>query len=249
MWPLSILARINHGNYLLPTPSTAGKSRRSSLFTLSVILAIIYTVAFLAVRATSYRDPTSIFFRPDIGYEADYSTQRKQQADAYINNVDNTGAESLSKFNLRRRHDSICVGIATIARKDVNYFPSMVGSILQGLRPSERERIYLMPFIAHSDPKEHSAYSQPWLGDLSDQVLIYNISKAEREHIARLEKNQGYREKALLDYTYLLKACVDMGSPYIAMLEDDVLAMDGWFHRTRNALSQIEKSSDSKNSK
>jgi hypothetical protein len=201
----------------------------------------MYVATFFAARASSMRDPTSIFFKPDIGYEPKYFTQRKQQADNYIANVESVGTFSLPKFNPHRRNESICVGIPTIARNDVYYFPSMIGSMLQGLRPIERERIFLMPFIAHSDPQKHPAYSESWLSGLSDKVLMYNLSMTEMDRIVWLEKNTGYREKGLFDYTYLLKACVDVGSPYIAMLEDDVVAMDGWFHRTKNALSELEK--------
>lgn len=54
------------------------------------------------------------------------------------------------------------------------------------------------------------------------------------------------REKALFDYTYLLKACQAVNASYVAMLEDDVLALDGWYHRTRQALAGRCRQDDSR---
>jgi hypothetical protein len=48
----------------------------------------------------------------------------------------------------------------------------------------------------------------------------------------------------LIDYKYLLKACGDIGTPYDTMVDDDVVApwpLDGWYHRTRAALTSAEK--------
>jgi len=59
-----------------------------------------------------------------------------------------------------------------------------------------------------------------------------------------LEKDQGsFREKAVFDYTYLLKACSAVGAPYILMNEDDVIALDGWYHRSQRALEIAETQS------
>jgi hypothetical protein len=47
-----------------------------------------------------------------------------------------------------------------------------------------------------------------------------------------------FREKGLFDYTYLLESCYDTGAPYIAIFEDDVIAMDGWYHRTLSSIAE-----------
>jgi GR25 family glycosyltransferase involved in LPS biosynthesis len=39
---------------------------------------------------------------------------------------------------------------------------------------------------------------------------------------------------------YLLEACDEEGSPYIALFEDDIVATDGWLHRTIDELEQAE---------
>jgi hypothetical protein len=100
----------------------------------------------------------------------------------------------------------------------------------------------LIVFIPHSDPEVHPAYNEPWLANLADEVLQYNVSKEHFDHIVEMEQEQGLsREKGLYDYTYLLKACEATGAPHIAMFEDDVVAMDGWYHRTRSGINQADK--------
>jgi hypothetical protein len=73
---------------------------------------------------------------------------------------------------------------------------------------------------------------------------VYNLPQAELDRIAKLEKEkQLHREKGLFDYTYLLKTCFAMGTPYVAIVEDDVIAMDGWYHRTAGGLRRAERQS------
>ena len=47
-------------------------------------------------------------------------------------------------------------------------------------------------------------------------------------------------QKAIFDYSYLLKACSKVNADYIAIIEDDVIALDGWYLRTLNALHIVE---------
>ncbi|KAF7589514.1 hypothetical protein BBP40_004221 [Aspergillus hancockii] len=119
----------------------------------------------------------------------------------------------------------------------------------KGLGEAERADIHLILFIAHTDPSQHPAYHEPWLHEVSDKVLLYDKSDVNISHIRELESNEHKkfaREKALFDYTYLLTACQAVDAPYVAMLEDDVLAQDGWYHRTRNALADAEQQMASK---
>ena len=137
----------------------------------------------------------------------------------------------------------LCLGIPTIARKGVRYFKHTVGTLLEGLDETERADIHLILFIAHTDPSQHPAYAEPWLDKLADQVLLYNASEVDIGHLQTLETDEAKAsglEKALFDYRYLLKACEAIDTPYIIMLEDDVVALDGWYHRTRDALASAE---------
>ena len=79
---------------------------------------------------------------------------------------------------------------------------------------------------------------------IADEVLLYNASEVDIGHLQALETDEAKAsglEKALFDYVYLLKACEAVDAPYIIMLEDDVVALDGWYHRTREALASAEQ--------
>lgn len=203
---------------------------------------VFYFVAVLYIRAKSYRDPTSLFFNPRQAYVPAYSTVRQEEAEVFVVASTNTSTHPAGKptDSFSNDNKTLCVGIASVARKGARYFRTTVGSLLEGLNVKEREEIYLLPFIAHTDPTVHPAYSETWLHNLSDEVLFYNLPQKEMVHIVHLEREGLVREKGLFDYTYLLKACYGKGLPYIAILEDDVVAMDGWYHRTIAALKQAE---------
>lgn len=204
-----------------------------------------YLVAILHIHVVSYRDPTSLFFNPRQAYIPAYSTVRQQEAEAFIVRSINTSTHLTGKpiDSVPNDNKTLCVGIGSVARKGARYFRTTVGSLLEGLNAKEREEIYLLLFIAHTDPTIHPAYSETWLRNLPNELLFYNASQEEMKHIARLEHEGLVREKGVFDYTHLLKACYAKGLPYIAMLEDDVVAMDGWYHRTIASLKQAETQS------
>jgi hypothetical protein len=138
----------------------------------------------------------------------------------------------------------------TIARPSGDiYFRTSVGSLLAGLTRYERDMIYLVPFIGHTNASAHPVFAEPWLRNVADLVLTYNNSKfLSHEQYVRIQELERERErtklpdreKHLFDYTQVLKECEDVGSKYIAVIEDDVLALDGWFHRMRKGLQEVE---------
>ncbi|KAL5339527.1 hypothetical protein BJX70DRAFT_363902 [Aspergillus crustosus] len=214
------------------------------LYTRRLLLTFlfIYLVLIFVARYTSSRDPTSVFFQPSKGYEPIYSTLRTTQAAKYIQDTENN---EHGPWEWRSSPTpSICIGVATVARKNARYFKTMVGSLIEGLSEAERADMHLILFIAHTDPSVHPAYAEPWLQRVADQVLLYDEATVNISHIHNLETGEerlSAREKALFDYTYLLRACEGVGAEHVAMLEDDVLAMDGWYHRTRQALASIKQ--------
>ena len=174
-----------------------------------------------------------------------YSSVRRQEADAFIESA------STDAFNktVASSTPKLCVGIASVARDGARYFRTSVGSLLEGLTKEEREGIYLVLFIAHTDPSTHPAYSEEWLENVADRVLTYTLPDEQLKFLRESENGRGaYREKALFDYTYLLKVCSAVGAPYILMNEDDVIALDGWYHRTQRALETAETQSHLKGS-
>lgn len=75
---------------------------------------------------------------------------------------------------------------------------------------------------------------------LADKVLVYDEENIG--YVKKLEESDKVAaEKGLFDYTYLLKACEATGAPYVMLVEDDVIAMDGWYHRTKQALVDAER--------
>ncbi|PYH51495.1 uncharacterized protein BO96DRAFT_438933 [Aspergillus niger CBS 101883] len=213
---------------------------------LLLIFILFYGLAFNLARLTCWRDPTSAFFTEDQAYKPAYSTLRTEQANALIRQA-NSNTIPHHFQTKASSHPTMCVGIASVARKGVNYLQGAVGSVLEGLTAAEREDIHLIIFIAHSDPAEHPAYMEPWLHDLADKVLVYDPDVVDIEHIRSLETPEAKkfaREKGLFDYTYLLKACGALNTSYTVMLEDDVVALDGWYHRTKQALDVAERKAE-----
>ncbi|KAE8378977.1 integral membrane protein [Aspergillus bertholletiae] len=213
-----------------------------------LIFLIPYALLVYLARLASWHDPTSLFFRENAAYEASYSTVRAAQGTALIEEANNvTGALRVKASP----NPTLCVGFASVAREGVSYFESAVGSVLAGLSPVERADLFLILFIAHTEPMQHPAYSEPWLHELADQVLLYDKKGIDIDHIRGLETAEAKTlalEKGLLDYTYLLKACAATGAPYTVMLEDDVVALDGWYHRTKQALRAAERQTEDKKS-
>ncbi|KAF2164248.1 hypothetical protein M409DRAFT_56935 [Zasmidium cellare ATCC 36951] len=207
-----------------------------SRFTSYWVLFAFVVICTLFARSIASRDPGSWFFDPDVAYAPKYSAVRKWQAERFIASASHAAPRSSGT-----RTPQICVGIASVARSGARYLRTTVGSLLAGLDEPERDGIKLVVLIAHTDATTHPAYQEPWLSNLADEVLLYNLSQTERLYVDSLERDDvEHRTKGLYDYTYLLKACHAAGTPYIAMIEDDVIAMDGWYHRTIEGIKQAE---------
>lgn len=202
------------------------------------LIALCVLITTLVVRSASSRDPGSWFFDPQHGYRPQYSAIRQRQAERFIEAASTSAAPAHGKSS---PDTGLCVGVPSVARDGARYLRTTVGSLLEGLSPEERAGVYLMVFLPHTDPTIHPAYHESWLANLVDEILVYNVSDSELAYIQSLERDDvEHRTKGLYDYTYLLKACHARGAPYVAMIEDDVLAMDGWYHRTVNGIRQAE---------
>ncbi|KAF2688381.1 integral membrane protein-like protein [Lentithecium fluviatile CBS 122367] len=206
-----------------------------SLLSLAVFLWIVYRVHSIAAR-----DPTSVFFDPSTGYTPRYSAVRREQAAAFIARANSQDYAWTKAQEGQRR---LCVGIPSMATRGPEYLQDAVGSLLEGLTEDERGEMYVVVFVPHSNPAVHGAYGQTWLSALTDHILTYNLSSPEEmKHVQEMEKEEGgeYREKGVFDYHYLLEHCAEQQAPYVAIFEDDIVAADGWFHRTLAALEEAE---------
>lgn len=199
---------------------------------LLALLPILLVLAYLCRR-----DPTSVFFNQSVGYEPRYSKIREAEADEYLAFVSRSSAQA--KVD-NATTPIMCVGIPSMARGGPRYFPRTAASILAGLDPSERTQMHLIYFLAHSDPAEHPAYSEGWPYRTADDVIGYEEDQVE--HVRVMENRQGmHREKGVFDYSRILQACYDTEARYVVILEDDVLAMDGWFSKAVAAAEEAEE--------
>lgn len=99
-----------------------------------------------------------------------------------------------------------------------------------------------MPFVANIDPHSHQAFNEPWLHRLSDEVFTYdNVSSIDRARLVSKQTPQGHKEKALFDYSQMLRSCLGTNASYILVLEDDVLASSGWYSRMKAAVDDVKK--------
>ena len=183
-----------------------------------------------------YRDPTSAFFDPVRGYESRYSAERQNDADNFIRTANLT-----TYVQTPPQDPKMCIGIATVAREQDQYVRRTIGSLIDGLEPSEREQIFLVVLIAHTDPGTHPIYGESWLTNVADKTLLYDVNQGRLQNLRDWETNKDYRKKAVFDYTYVLQRCVDAETPWITMIEDDTLAVEGWFPRAMEAIQKADE--------
>ncbi|KAI9842009.1 MAG: hypothetical protein M1838_003312 [Thelocarpon superellum] len=232
---LSMLPDTVYSSACLPCTRLPAAGRLLTAFLISFLLAFQYC------RTAFNRDPGSFFFDPNEGYARAYSLDRQFQADDYITYANDSAIRH--NGNGASADKTMCVGVATVQRPQNRYFRSTVGSILEGLTDAERRSIDLILFIAHTDPTVHAAYGEDWLPAVADRVLLYDLNQTEMAYVRTLEEERDFRVKGLYDYVYLLKACYESGAPWVTMIEDDTIAIDGWYPRTMAALDRIEEQS------
>ncbi|KAL8950796.1 MAG: hypothetical protein Q9183_007502, partial [Haloplaca sp. 2 TL-2023] len=75
-------------------------------------------------------------------------------------------------------------------------------------------------------------------------ILTYEISNTTQfDLLVQWEKDKDYRRKAVFDYTYVLESCIYTDAAWIAMVEDDTIAVRGWYPRVMNALDVADSKS------
>ena len=225
--------------WLIPNSASFPRALRLFGFFIPVFILLI-----LLARTKGTRDPGSVFFDPWTGYDPSYSSVRIEQANSFIEEINALSDDTTESIWKASEKPELCVGIATVARENegAEYFKNTVGTLLEGLNEIERSQIYLILFIAHAEPSDHPAIYEKWFKRLPDQILFYN-EDFDIDHIRELEQNPHTlaQKKALLDYQYLLQACNSLNTPYTLMIEDDVLAQDGWLYKTQEAISDAEQ--------
>ncbi|RAL16736.1 uncharacterized protein BO97DRAFT_430816 [Aspergillus homomorphus CBS 101889] len=120
---------------------------------------------------------------------------------------------------------TVCVGIVTIRRRGDQYVGLTVASLLDGLSDSERTQILLYLRVGNTDATEHPIFAEKWVETLPDQW----------------EAGGWYRNRSIYDFTALMQSCYETGAEYIAMIEDDTLAVKGWFPAALQALGTVQE--------
>ena len=224
---------------------SSSRSRAVASFFLGFLLCYGLVAAYL--RSTCYRDPSSVFFQPELARVLSYSSFRKIQARKF---ADEAAEYPLPKWadladpNASNNSSSpdICIAIGSVSRHGFSYLKETVGSILEGLNAIERQRIYLVVFLAHVDQSRHEEYGQRWLTNLADSLPTYSTITDDPDAmrlIDALERDGSYEahaQKQKIDYSVQLAECAKVNPTYIMTIEDDVVALDGWYHRTMNAV-------------
>ncbi|KAI1372524.1 integral membrane protein [Hypoxylon crocopeplum] len=197
---------------------------------------LCYALAAAYLRSKCYRDPSSVFFRPESARLLTYSSFRKAQAQKY---GDLAALRAPAKW-ANSTAPELCIGVASVSRGGFSYLKETLGSILEGLDDLERERIYLVVFLAHTNQSKHEDFRQPWLLNVADHLPTYPRDDPDTVDLVRqLEADGNYEahaRKQKIDYSVLLNECAKVDPSYTMTLEDDVIALDGWYHRALGAL-------------
>ncbi|TRX89854.1 hypothetical protein FHL15_009287 [Xylaria flabelliformis] len=75
----------------------------------------------------------------------------------------------------------------------------------------------------------------PWLNSMVDTLASYSDNE-ERLMLAQTIDSHSHAVKSKFDYSVVMEECEKTGAPYVLMIEDDVVFLDGWRHRTMRAL-------------
>ncbi len=210
---------------------------RSTTLWLLLSFSLAWYMCFRYCAIASARDPTTYFFDEKKGYQRSYSIEREKQAYAYLGNLNHTDSSDPP----HSENPSMCIGVATVARPSKEqYVRGTVGSLLEGLSDAERAKIYLILFIAHTDPSVHPVYHEPWLKAVSNRVLTYDVSNTDSAQLRLFEENYHPRNKSMYDYGYLLSNCLKTGAEWITVVEDDVIARGGWYNLAMSSLRKIQ---------
>lgn len=208
-----------------------------------------------------YRDPLSIFFSEEHGYDRFYSAHRLAEADAFMEEAAVQPDALKADGPVASNNAEICATFITVGRSsDKQYIETSVGSSLVNMSLAERRAVHLKVFFADvPKPDQHPSYFTLLNSGLVDEVYSYESAfpnKTRDREIAGLvdlvdsshniwnaqrAKHQQER-KILHDYAFALSHCYETtNASYVALFEDDILLADGWAVRTLRFLEQIEQ--------
>ncbi|KAK8093020.1 hypothetical protein PG999_014607 [Apiospora kogelbergensis] len=220
---------------------------------------LLYVLLLVYLREKCFRDPSSAFFRPERARVLSYSSFRKTQAKKFaeqaalhapikwapessLNNNNNDNGKGGGQQEPLQ--PDVCIGIGSVDRHGFSYLQETLGSVLEGLDAAERRRVYVVVFLAHSNQSVHEDYGKPWLRNMADALPTYAQDNETLALVRKLEIANDYpahARKQKIDFSVLLSECAKVNPRYTMTLEDDVIAVDGWYHRTLNAVASAAR--------
>ncbi|KAI0405250.1 hypothetical protein F4802DRAFT_189896 [Xylaria palmicola] len=203
-----------------------------------------------------YRDPLSIFFSEEHGFDRFYSATRQAETEIFLDALEANPDAVRARLGKAGPAPDICAVFMTIAREmqGRQYIETAVGSFLANLSRAERETIHLKLFFADVPAPEtqHASYARLVAADIADDVVTYPSSLPDMHKESQMALLQSWfdnrrdksmiERKTLYDYAYALRRCAQTSdAPYIALFEDDILLADGWAARTLKNLRTVEE--------
>jgi len=202
----------------------------------------VWVFLLILCSFNSYDDPSSIFYNKERSYELRFSRTRAAEADVFLRNVPPKIPPDEKQF--------LCIGVPSINRTTQSFLAHTIATLTDNLTPQERASIHLVVLLADRPSDRHSAYGQPWLESLADEVLLYGKPPAGGNSsiyrtvpfnlVPDRTRGDGRVENMRLDHSLLVETCRDHGADYFALVEDDIIASRDWFARLKRGLAYVE---------
>ena len=227
-------------------------NRANSIFWLVWLCALVWCYVH------AYDDPSSIFYSPRRAFYRVYSAVREAEAATFFDRLaTNNGAPHGTISTSDREGELLCIGIPSVNRTHSTPLLHSLGTLSDFLTKEERDSIYIVVLLADKNPRAHFAYGVPWLSQLADEVLVYDGRDDTKDIPKRPEPDNAYRvipynlhrhhrgwtraETTHLDHSVLIETCRQRGSPYFALIQDDVVASRDWFQRLGAGIVDVEE--------
>ncbi|KAL7627875.1 hypothetical protein AAE478_002070 [Parahypoxylon ruwenzoriense] len=221
-----------------------------------LLLATLVSLYVVYGSLYFYRDPLSIFFSGEHGFDRFYSATRQAEADDFFDAAMADPHSAQQRLGKVGTDPQICAVFITVGRdmEGRQYIDSAVGSFLANISRAEREALHLKLFFADvPDPNaQHKSYAKMVAAGITDEIFTYNSTLPSEDKDRKIQEliefakdrhdKHPLERKTVYDYAYALDRCVQTtNAPYIALFEGDILLADGWAARTLKNLRKIEE--------
>jgi len=203
-----------------------------SIFLRSLLLfSFLFVTALLACVFFTRTNPTSAFFHPGAA-NTHYSSVRLREAREFAHRAASSPQTKADELY----PPGVCIVVSQSERRGSHGFQNTVGSLIHGLSDVERQQIHLKLSVLSTS---QSLAAEPWLENVVDSFLDSAAEMGEFFGLLSLEAQADLETaRTGMEYTELLRSCRATSAEYVLVLNDDVVAMDGWFHRMLAAIEE-----------